>query len=114
MKIALAQLDYHVGNFASNTQKIIAAIHDADKQGADLVVFSEQSICGYPARDFLEFEDFIAQCLNALNEIARHTDNTAVLVGCPRKNPLKEGKDLFNSAFFIHEGKVKHIVDKTL
>jgi NAD+ synthase (glutamine-hydrolysing) len=114
MKMALAQLNYHVGNFASNTEKIITAIHHAEKQGADLVVFSEQSICGYPARDFLEFEDFINQCLKALEEIAKHTGKVAALVGCPRKNPLKEGKDLFNSAFFIHEGEVKHIIDKTL
>ena len=98
MKIVLAQLNYHVGNFSSNTQKIIAAIQDAEKQSADLIVFSEQSICGYPARDFLEFEDFLNQCNNAITEIAKHTTKVAVLVGCPRKNPVKEGKDLFNSS----------------
>ena len=114
MKIALAQLNYHVGNFEANTQKIVAAIHDAEKQGAELVVFSELCICGYPARDFLEFDDFIAQCTNALNEIAKHTTKVAALVGCPRKNPVKEGKDLFNSAFFLYEGEVKHMTDKTL
>jgi len=114
MKIALAQLNYHVGNFEANTQKIIAAIKDADKQGADLVVFSELCICGYPARDFLEFDDFIAQCTNALNEIAKHTTKIAAIVGCPRKNSVKEGKDLFNAAFFLYEGEVKHITDKTL
>lgn len=114
MKIALAQLNYHVGNFEANTQKIIAAINNAEKQGADLVVFSELCICGYPARDFLEFDDFIAQCTNTLNEIAKHTKKVAALVGCPRKNPVKEGKDLFNAAFFLYEGEVKHITDKTL
>ncbi len=114
MKIALAQLNYHVGNFEANSQKIIAAIHDAEKQNAELIVFSELCICGYPSRDFLEFDDFIAQCTNALNEIAKHTSKIAALVGCPRKNPIKEGKDLFNSAFFLYEGEVKHITDKTL
>lgn len=114
MKIALAQLNYHVGNFEANTQKIIAAINNAQKQGAELVVFSELCICGYPARDFLEFDDFIAQCTVALNEIAKHTTGIAALVGCPRKNPVVEGKDLFNSAFFLYEGEVKHITDKTL
>lgn len=88
MKIALAQLNYHVGNFSSNTQKIIAAIHEAEKQSADIVVFSEQSISGYPARDFLEFEDFLNQCNNAVIEIAKHTANIAVLIGCPRKNQI--------------------------
>ena len=114
MKIALAQLNYHVGNFEANTKKIIDAINDAEKQGAELVVFSELCICGYPARDFLEFDDFIAQCTTALNEIAKHTNGIAALVGCPRKNPVIEGKDLFNSAFFLYQGEVKHITDKTL
>lgn len=114
MKICLAQLNYHVGHFSSNTQKIIAAIKTAEEQNADLIVFSELCISGYPARDFLEFDDFISLCNDALNEIAKHTSKVAVLVGSPRKNPIKEGKDLFNSAFFIHEGEVKNITDKTL
>ena len=59
MKIFLAQQNYHIGNFESNTKKIIQAIDDAKVQGGDLIVFSEQSVCGYPARDFLEFNDFI-------------------------------------------------------
>ena len=62
MKIFLAQQNYHIGNFESNTQKIIEAIEAAKAQGGDLIVFSEQSVCGYPARDFLEFNDFIKQC----------------------------------------------------
>jgi NAD+ synthase (glutamine-hydrolysing) len=114
MRIALAQLNYHVGNFSANTAKIIAAIKEAEQAGAELVVFSELCISGYPARDFLEFEDFIQQCENALLEIALHTHQVAALVGCPRKNPVKEGKDLYNAAFLLHEGKVKHITDKTL
>ncbi|MBL7778863.1 MAG: NAD+ synthase [Chitinophagales bacterium] len=114
MKIALAQLNYHVGNFEANTQKIIAAIGQAEKLEADIVVFSELCICGYPARDFLEFNDFIAQCELAIGQIASHTHKVAALVGVPRKNPKPEGKDLFNSAFFLYEGKVQHITDKTL
>ncbi len=114
MKIALAQLNYHVGNFEANTQKIIKAINEAETQGAELVVFSELCICGYPARDFLEFDDFINQCTLALNEIAKHTGKVAALVGAPRKNPVVDGKDLFNSAFFIYQGKVSPVADKTL
>ncbi len=114
MKICLAQLNYHVGNFAANTGKIIAAIQTAEAQQADLIVFSELCISGYPSRDFLEFDDFISQCAEALNEIAKRTTKVAAIVGCPRRNPVKEGKDLFNSAFFLYEGKVKQIIDKTL
>jgi NAD+ synthase (glutamine-hydrolysing) len=59
MKIALAQLNIHVGNFEQNTQKAIKAIKKAEEEGADLVVFSEQSVCGYPSRDFLDFSHYI-------------------------------------------------------
>ena len=54
MKIALAQQNYHIGNFEDNTRKIIEGIDWAKKQGADLVLFSELCVCGYPPRDFLE------------------------------------------------------------
>jgi Predicted amidohydrolase len=69
MKIAIAQYNFHVGNFEANTQKIISAIQKAEALQADLVVFSELCICGYPARDFLEFSDFIAQCELAIQGI---------------------------------------------
>jgi NAD+ synthase (glutamine-hydrolysing) len=114
MKIALAQLNIHVGNFHANTDKTIAAIQAAEKQGADLVVFSELSVCGYPSRDFLEFDDYIEQCSVAIETIAQHSFQTAVLIGAPEKNPKVEGKDLFNAAWFLYEGKVKHITHKTL
>lgn len=114
MKIALAQLNYHIGNFAVNTSKIISAIKEAEKKEAELIVFSELCICGYPPRDFLEFDDFIEQSNAALLEIANHTQQIGVLVGCPRKNLMVEGKDLFNSAFLLFEGNIKHITDKTL
>lgn len=114
MKIALAQLNYHVGNFEANQSKIIAAINEAERHKADLIVFSELCISGYPPRDFLEFDDFIERCMGVVNAIAGRTQNIGVLVGCPRKNPSAQGKDLYNSVFFIHGGKVKQIIDKTL
>ncbi len=61
MKIALAQQNYHIGNFEQNVTKIIAGIEWAKSRQADLVVFSELCVCGYPPRDFLEFHDFINQ-----------------------------------------------------
>jgi NAD+ synthase (glutamine-hydrolysing) len=114
MRIALAQLNYHVGNFKNNTGKIIEAIKLAESGGAELVVFSELCICGYPSRDFLEFDDYIRQCQLAIEEIAKHTQTTAALVGSPRINPFDQGKPLYNSAYFIYQGEVKHITDKTL
>jgi NAD+ synthase (glutamine-hydrolysing) len=113
MKIFLAQQNYHIGNFESNTQKIICAIEEAKKQGGDLIVFSELSVCGYAPKDFLEFDDFISKCYKAIDEIKEHADTIGVLVGAPDRNPVKEGKDLFNAAYFLYEKKIKGIAHKT-
>ena len=114
MKIFLAQQNYHIGNFESNTQKIIAAVKSAKEQGGDIVVFSELSICGYPPRDFLEFDDFIVKCYKAIDDIKEHADTIAVIVGAPDRNTVKEGKDLFNAAYFLYDKKVTGIAHKTL
>ncbi len=113
MQIALAQQNYHIGNFELNTQKIIEAIQWAKEQKADLVVFSELCICGYPPRDFLEFEDFVDQCFHAIDKIKEHTQDIGVLVGAPDRNSRREGKDLFNAAFLLHEKEIKAVVHKT-
>ena len=102
MKIFLAQQNYHIGNFESNTEKIICAINLAKEEGADIVVFSELSVCGYPPRDFLEFNDFIEKSYAAIDKIKEHADSVAVIVGGPDRNMVKEGKDLFNAAFFLY------------
>ncbi|PUZ28932.1 NAD+ synthase [Chitinophaga parva] len=114
MKIVMAQQNYHIGNFEKNTARIIAAIADAKAQKADLVVFSELCVCGYPPRDFLEFEDFIAKCYAAIDQIRAHATDIAVIVGSPARNPQVNGKDLFNAAWFLYEGEVKQVVHKTL
>jgi NAD+ synthase (glutamine-hydrolysing) len=114
MKIFLAQQNYHIGNFEVNIQKIIAAIREAKAQQADLIVFSEMSVCGYPARDFVEFNDFINKCYEAIEIIKEHTDEIGVLIGSPARNTIKEGKDLFNAAFFLYNKKIVAEVHKTL
>jgi len=114
MKIALAQLNYHVGNFESNTAKIIDHIHMAKQQGADLVVFAELCVCGYPSRDFLEFKEFIELCEIAAKQIAAACQDIACIIGLPTFNNNAEGKDLNNSAYFIENGEVKAIVNKAL
>ncbi len=113
MKIALAQQNYHVGNFEENTRKILDGIRQAKQAGADLVVFSELSICGYPPRDFLEFEDFIAKCYGALDRVREAADTIGVIVGSPARNPVREGKDLFNAAWLFYEKEIKGIAHKT-
>jgi NAD+ synthase (glutamine-hydrolysing) len=114
MKIALAQQNYHIGNFEDNTRKIIGGIEEAKRNQADIVVFSELSICGYPPRDFVEFNDFINKCYEAIETIKAHTENIAVIVGSPERNSIKEGKDLFNTAWFLYNNKVHGVARKTL
>lgn len=114
MKVALAQQNYHIGNFELNTKKIIEAIGQAKSEGADLVVFSELCVCGYPPRDFLEFNDFISQCNKAVDAVKEHADTIGVLIGAPSVNADPFGKDLFNSAFLLYEKEVKGKVHKTL
>lgn len=114
MKICIAQQNYHIGNFEQNTHKILCAIEEAKKQGADLILFSEMSVCGYPARDFVEFDDFIAKCYESIEQIKAAADTIGVLIGSPAHNPSKKGKDLFNAAFFLYEQKVIAEIHKTL
>lgn len=113
MKIRLAQQNYHIGNFESNTTKIIAAIEEAKKQEVDLIIFSELCICGYPPRDFLYFNDFIEKCNNAVDSIREASAGIAVLVGGPQRNNVVSGKDLFNAAYFIHDQQIKQVIHKT-
>lgn len=114
MKVFIAQQNYHIGNFESNTQKIIQAIEEAKLKGGDLILFSEMSVCGYPARDFVEFSDFIDKCYAAIDEIKLHADTIGVVIGSPARNQSPKGKDLFNAAFFLYEGEVKAEIHKTL
>jgi NAD+ synthase (glutamine-hydrolysing) len=114
MKICIAQQNYHIGNFEQNTEKILGAIEAAKNQGADLILFSEMSVCGYPARDFVEFEDFINKCYQSIDAIKQAADTIGVLIGSPARNPNKKGKDLYNAAFFLYEQKVVAEIHKTL
>lgn len=114
MKIALAQLNYHIGNFESNTNKIIEAIDSARHSGAELVVFAELSITGYAPRDFLEFDEFIQNSDKAIQQIAKHTKDIGVIIGAPVKNNNPKGKPLYNAAVFIYDKNIISIHHKAL
>jgi NAD+ synthase (glutamine-hydrolysing) len=114
MKVFLAQQNYHIGNFEENARKIIEGINLGKKAGADLILFSELCICGYPPRDFVEFKDFIQQCYDTIDIVKEHADDVGVIVGSPAINPLNAGKDLFNAAFLLHEKQIKAEIHKTL
>lgn len=114
MKIFIAQQNYHIGNFESNTQKIISAIREAKAQGGDLILFSEMCVSGYPARDFVEFDDFINKCYAAVELIKQEADSIGVLIGSPARNIQRKGKSLFNAAYFLYEKEIKAEIHKTL
>lgn len=114
MKVAIAQLNYHIGHFENNFKKIESAIADALRAKADIILFGELAVCGYPPRDFLEFDDFIDKCDEVIEKIKPLTTNIAVVIGSPSKNPELEGKDLFNSAYFIAQGDILGVAHKAL
>ncbi len=114
MKISLAQINYHIGNFERNISKIIDGIKKGEMDGSDIVVFSELAVSGYPPRDFLEFSDFVNQCQDAVNTIAKKCTKVAAIVGLPTYNNNAKGKPLYNSAVFLYNGKILSITNKTL
>ena len=114
MKIALAQLNYHIGNFEGNLEKMQGMVTKAKALKADIVVFGELATCGYPARDFLEFDDFIKKSYASVEALMDMAKGIAIVVGSPSHNPKPEGKDLFNSVYFLADGKIKHVQHKTL
>lgn len=114
MKIALAQINCVIGDFEQNTSRIIDKIKKAEKEGADLVVFPELSVTGYPALDLLEYTDFVDKCYESIGKIALSCKNIAAIVGSPAYNDKSKGKKLYNSAFFLAEGKIQQVFHKGL
>ena len=114
MKAALVQLNYHVGNFRENVGRIGDEVTKAEEQGADLVIFSELAVTGYPPQDLLEYSAFIDESERSLKELAASNFNAAILVGAPTLNPGPNGKKLYNSAYFISDGQVRDVFHKSL
>ncbi|MFA4972758.1 MAG: NAD+ synthase [bacterium] len=114
MKIAIAQINTTVGDFAGNSAKIITGIRQGERAGVDVVLFPELAISGYPPRDMLEKPSFIEGNLRAIEAVAKETRGTAALVGFASRNESKDGRGLFNSAGFLHDGSVKFVQHKTL
>lgn len=114
MKIALAQLNYHIANFRANSKKIIDSIQKAKEAGAELIVFSELSVTGYYPHDLLERKEFIEQAEMTVKKIAETCVGIAALVGAPAINTGNRGKKLYNSAYFLNEGKIMAIRNKSL
>lgn len=117
MKIAIAQLNPTVGDVFGNLQKALDALAESQKNAADLVVFPELFITGYPPRDLLEragFLDNTAQALAALTEKTKIFPGLGVIIGAPLPTSGKTTRRLYNSAQLIHNGRVLLTQHKTL
>ncbi len=108
MKIAIAQLNYTVGDIEGNTIKIIDAIGRAKQEGADLVLFAEQSVSGLPAYDLLRKNTFLELCEDALVQIASYCDGISALVGLP----LLTEEGTISAAALIQDRQVLRYVGK--
>ena len=114
MKISIAQINYHIGNFEKNKGLIISAIEKARSERSDMIIFSELCIPGYPPLDLLDRKDFIDKCNNTVDDIASHCRGITAIVGSPTINPDQAGKKLFNSALVLSEGKIIFEAHKAL
>ncbi len=114
MRIALAQFNYTVNHFEYNKLRLIEGIERAKENNAELVVFSELSVCGYPPLDLLDRRAFVDKCIDAVNEIATHCKGIAAVVGAPSYNHNPFGKMLYNSAYFLNNGVIESVHHKAL
>jgi NAD+ synthase (glutamine-hydrolysing) len=114
MRIALAQFNPIVGDIAGNSARMSQHIQQARRQQAQLVVFGELSIPGYPPRDLLKKEQFIADSLAAVQQLAAQCKGIAALVGYARATPGSKGRPLQNVAALLRDGKVQHVHVKSL
>src|SRR5688572_22034715 len=109
MRVALAQINSHIGNFESNTAKICDLVNRAKKEDVSLVIFPELAVCGYPPLDFLDYHHFTEECNNAISRIAEACTGIIAIVGAPSFNPVLKGKNLYNSAYVLGNGKILNV-----
>jgi len=101
LKIAIAQINVTVGDFAGNRARILDFAERARRQGADLLLTPELALCGYPPEDLLLRDDFCATCDRELATLAASLPGIAVLVGHPEKRGLR----CYNAATLINDGR---------
>src|SRR5581483_4523717 len=114
VKIALAQINARVGDIPGNLAKIRDFAHRAEGLGAQLCVFPEQSLGGYPALDMWEEPAFVRANLEALRTLARSAGSMGLLVGFVDSSKAAVGKPIHNAAALLHRGRVAAIRHKSL
>ena len=91
MQVALCQLNSTVGDISGNASRMMAWYHEAAEMGADLVVFPELALTGYPPRDLFELDDFIPAVEEAIENLAASTGDTGIVFGTQLPNPKLKG-----------------------
>jgi NAD+ synthase/NAD+ synthase (glutamine-hydrolysing) len=114
VKIALAQINPTVGDFTGNRAKLRQFSIEARSRGAELVVFPELSVCGYPPRDLVELPTFVARSRQALEELATELPDLAIIAGLPTSAASGTGKAVMNSAALLRRGRIDFIQSKRL
>ena len=114
MKIGILQLNFTVGDFRGNSEKIVSAYERAVREGAELCVGSELGLCGYPPRDLLNRRDFVESHERALREVAKRVGKVPLLIGGIEKTNQKTGRPLYNTAFLVEKGKTRAVARKIL
>ena len=114
MKYFLCQIDPIVGDIDGNKNKILEYISKAREAKADLVIFPELAICGYPPEDLLDYPYFVKECLKATQDIADSCKGVHAIVGGIDLNPANQGRRLYNTAFVLKDGEIVHRIHKTL
>jgi NAD+ synthase (glutamine-hydrolysing) len=114
MKIALAQINTIVGDIDGNRDRVFEAMEKSQALDAQIAVFPELCLTGYPPRDLLGLHGFVESNLRALQEIASRSGSMGIILGFVDRNPKKEGRNFFNSAAFLANGKIQAVMHKTL
>ncbi len=114
MRIALGQINPTVGCFSGNVRKIVEFSQRALSAGAGMILFPEMSICGYPARDWVEKRAFVEKCCQSAEQIAAGTRGIAVICGSVTPTQTSTGKHVMNSALLLRDGKVGFVQSKML
>ena len=114
MKLGVAQINPTVGDLSGNLKIIQDAYQSLVQSGAELVIFPELVICGYPPRDLLLKKNFGPDCLNALEEFSRQTTSCPALVGFPEPTNAKNSKPFYNSVALCSNGNIGQVFRKRL
>jgi NAD+ synthase/NAD+ synthase (glutamine-hydrolysing) len=114
VKIALGQINPTIGDFTGNSKKIIESSRQALAQGAEMILFPELAVCGYPPRDLLEKPAFVERNTQVVNEIAKAVPQIMIVCGFVSPAKVETGKSVMNSAAVLRQGAVQFVQSKML